>query len=386
MSGNDRDPCAPPAVSVVVPTYREADNIPMLVPRIHQALVGADLPAEIILVDDDSRDGTVEAVAALAARQLPVRLEVRTAERGLSSAVLHGFRQARGEFLVCMDADLSHPPEKIAELIAPLHSGEADFTIGSRYVAGASTDASWGLFRWLNSKVATLLARPLVRVKDPMSGFFALRRDRFEAAAELSPIGYKIGLELLVKTGARKTVEVPIHFADRVAGESKLNLSEQLKYLAHLQRLLHYERRRLSRLLRFCCVGGTGVVVDLLTLNVLLVLTGHFRVSRAVAILVAMTWNFVLNRRYTFGHARGGGWLAQYLRFVATCLLGGLINWWVSSLLVTCRPGSVLWVQASALAGIVCGTLSNFLFANYLVFPEPPTSASPPASQAKHQG
>jgi dolichol-phosphate mannosyltransferase len=223
----------PPAVSVVVPTYREVENIPALVARL-EALRAAGLDLELVLVDDDSRDGTEALVTSLG---LPwVRLVIRTADRGLSPAVVEGLRRARGELLVVMDADLSHPPEKIPELLAALRAG-ADFAVGSRFVAGGSTEAGWGLFRWLNSKVATLLARPLTTLRDPMAGFFALRRETFEAARALDPIGYKIGLELLVKCRCARVVEIPIRFLDRRLGESKLTLREQVNYLRHLARL-----------------------------------------------------------------------------------------------------------------------------------------------------
>ena len=231
---------ADPLVSIVVPTYREVGNIPRLVPEVSHALCSAGISFETILVDDNSRDGSEEAVAGLREQGYPVRMEIRTSERGLSSAVVRGFEQARGTYLVCMDADLSHPPSKIPEFIQLLESGEADFVLGSRYVPGGSTDAEWGVFRWINSKTATLLARPLVTVRDPMSGFFALPRLLFERTAGLSPVGYKIALELLVKTGARRAVEVPIRFADRTVGESKLNLREQWSYLRHLKRLFDH--------------------------------------------------------------------------------------------------------------------------------------------------
>lgn len=284
-----------------------------------------------------------------------------------------------------MDADLSHPPEKVPELIAGLQSGQADFVIGSRYVPGASMDAEWGLFRWLNSKVATLLALPLVRVKDPMSGFFALRRDVFLAAGDLSPIGYKIGLELLVKTGCTEPAEIPIHFANRTIGESKLSVVEQLKYLAHLGRLLDYKRPTASRFVRFCLVGGTVVVVDLATLNLMLYLTGQFKPSRAMAIAVAMTWNFVLNRRFTFSHARHRPWPVQYARFVGSCALGAVVNWLVSTGLVAWDPHSVLWIQVSALAGIASGTTSNFLLAYYLAFPETGATGNRATDRSRRQ-
>lgn len=228
-------------VSVVVPTYQEVENIRVLVERISGAMTAAAMAVEIIIVDDDSRDGTEKLVSELAGEGFSVRVEVRVNQRNLSTAVTDGFKLGVGEFLVCMDADLSHPPEKIPEMVGKLRSGESDFVLGSRYVAGGSTDAGWGLFRWVNSKAATILALPLVRVKDPMSGFFALRSETFESAASLSPIGYKIALELLVKCRCRNVVEVPIEFADRRFGQSKLNLSEQLKYIRHLGRLYRFK-------------------------------------------------------------------------------------------------------------------------------------------------
>jgi dolichol-phosphate mannosyltransferase len=226
-------------VSVIVPTYREAENLPVLVEAISRALAGHARGFEIIVVDDNSGDGTEEACARLAWGH-PLRLLVRRQERGLASAVVHGMNAARGTFLVVMDADLSHPPEALPALLAPLRAGRADFVIGSRYAPGGSTEEGWGLYRWLNSKVATLLAWPLARVRDPMAGFFALPRSLFRSAAALDPIGYKIGLELLVKCRCRNVVEAPIHFRNRLHGQSKLSLREQVNYLRHLGRLYRF--------------------------------------------------------------------------------------------------------------------------------------------------
>lgn len=225
------------SVSIVVPTYREAENIPILVPRIDQAMRDASLGYEAVIVDDDSDDGSTEAVASLAERGLPVRIIVRKGERGLSTAVIRGFDESSGQILICMDADLSHPPEVIPTMVQHIRSGEADFVLGSRFCEGGSTDADWGLFRWLNSKVAQILARPLSRLADPMSGFFALPRSVYEQAQGLNPIGYKIALELIVKCPVERIREVPIHFVDRRLGRSKLNVREQLNYLRHLSRL-----------------------------------------------------------------------------------------------------------------------------------------------------
>jgi dolichol-phosphate mannosyltransferase len=231
-----------PEVSVVVPTYKEATNIPLLVPAVSRALTAGGLSHEILLVDDNSGDGSVERAAELAdgPERWPVRMIVRRGERGLATAVVHGFRQAQGRVLVCMDADLSHPPESVPELVRPVLEGRAEFSLGSRYVRGGSIDEGWSAYRWLNSKFATLLARPLTRVRDPMAGFFALTREAFERSAPLDPIGYKIALELLVKAPIQAVAEVPIRFAQRRHGESKLTLKEQVNYIRHIGRLLRF--------------------------------------------------------------------------------------------------------------------------------------------------
>jgi dolichol-phosphate mannosyltransferase len=226
-------------LSVVVPTYREADNLRLLVPAVSRAIAATGRPGEIVVVDDDSPDDTRRVCEELARRH-PLRLLVRQHQRGLATAVLHGLRQSAGVVLVVMDADLSHPPEKIPELVAALEAG-AEFVIGSRYVAGGHTDEDWGWFRRLNSRVATALARGFTTAHDPMAGFFALRRATFLAARDLDPIGYKIALELIVKCGCRGVVEVPITFRNRVKGQSKLSLREQINYLRHLRRLYAYK-------------------------------------------------------------------------------------------------------------------------------------------------
>ena len=229
-------------MSVIIPTYREAENLPHLVPEITEALAGASLAGEIVVVDDDSNDGTEEACAELA-RTHPLRLIVRRDERGLSTAVIHGFRKATGDVLVCMDGDGSHPPSALPDMVTAVRDG-AEFVIGSRYVSGGSTEDDWGAFRWLNSKVATALSRPLTSARDPMAGYFALSRATFEQAAPLDPIGYKIGLELIVKCGCRNVHEVPIRFRNRRFGESKLSLKEMLNYVRHVGRLVGWKRAR----------------------------------------------------------------------------------------------------------------------------------------------
>jgi dolichol-phosphate mannosyltransferase len=164
---------------------------------------------------------------------LPIRLVVRTHDRGLSSAVVEGFAHAHAPVLLVMDADLSHPASTIPALYHAILKG-AEFAIGSRYVPGGGTDDRWSWYRWLNSKVAAMLARPLVPLQDPTAGFFALEQTLVQRCEHLNPIGYKIALEILVKSKATRIQEIPIFFQTRRFGKSKLKLKQQLLYLRHL--------------------------------------------------------------------------------------------------------------------------------------------------------
>jgi dolichol-phosphate mannosyltransferase len=363
-----------PYTSIVIPTFREAENLGMLVPRVFECLADAAISGELIIVDDDSGDGTADLCDRLR-RRYRVRLLTRKSERGLSTAVIHGMNHARGEVIVVMDADLSHPPEKIPELLHELASQHADFVIGSRYVKGGQVDQHWGLFRWLNSAVATALARPLTSAKDPMAGFFAIRRATFEAAAPLDPIGYKIGLELIVKCRCKQVVEVPIEFRDRVRGESKLSLRQQIDYLRHLKRLYDFRFGALARPIQFVFVGCTGMVIDLVSFSLLVNLL-DFGTARALAIWLAMTWNFWLNRRLTFAYALDRHPFPQYVLFCLSCLLGATVNWGVSFTLHRFVEFFSRAKILAALCGIVAGTGFNFLMSDRLVFRRPPRDAS----------
>lgn len=354
-------------LSVIVPTYREAENLSVLIPRLTRIFSDNDIDGEIIVVDDNSPDHTVEVINELAL-QHPARLIVRTTERGLSSAVIAGMRAATGEVLLCMDADLSHPPEDVPKLFAPISGGNTDFVIGSRYVAGGSTESGWGFGRWLNSKAATILAWPLTTTSDPMAGFFALRRSDFERCnSQLDPIGYKIGLELLVKTRPLHISEVPISFRNRLHGESKLSLREQLNYLTHLGRLYRFRFPRLSRFMTFGVVGACGVLVDLLIFLLLLRAGVSSGVATALAIWGAMTCNFEWNRRITFSD-RSRRWHRAYLAFCLSCLVGAGVNAGVRLSLMSSFSWFSQNAWGAALAGIVSGLVFNFSLCELFVF------------------
>ncbi|MCC7009118.1 MAG: glycosyltransferase family 2 protein [Acidobacteria bacterium] len=365
MSRRRLDAATSSSVTVVIPTYREAANLPHVLDRLADVRAAEGLALDVLVVDDDSRDGTVE---ILAARPEPwIRLIVRTRDRGLSAAVLDGLQQARGDVLVCMDADLSHPASAIPRMLDKLADG-ADFVLGSRYVDGGSTADDWGFLRWLNSRVATLLARPLTTVKDPMSGFFALRRTTFEGGRGYAPVGYKIGLELMVKCACERVVEVPIHFDDRRFGESKLTLRQQLLFLQHLRRLYIFKFGVWTQLTQFLIVGALGTAVNLGILTALLRVGLPTQGAVAAAILGAMVFNFVLNRRFSFAGARSAAWPRQLARFVGASSLGAIVNY-LGTMITLARftPGHP---QLAALVGIALGTGFNFIASRYLVFRE----------------
>ncbi len=355
-------------VSIIVPTFHEAENLPHLLQRISASLDSSKIDWEVIVVDDNSQDETVQVCESLAQTH-PLTLIVRTKERGLASAVVAGMKAAQSEFLLCMDADLSHPPEAIPSMIESFSDGKTDFVIGSRYVEGGSTDDDWGVFRWLNSIIATGLAKPLTSAKDPMAGFFALRRSDFQAAYEtLDPVGYKIGLELIVKCNCQKVTEVPIHFSDRQFGESKLSFKEQLNYLKHLSKLYDFKWPEATRFFRFGMVGFSGVFINLAALAVLLEFSMLAPVAMAVAIWIAMSWNFLLNREVTFHDRTTTNIGSEYVRFCMASLTGAALNWSVATLLWTTVPMFADSPTIAGLVGIVAGMFANFTLCRRFVF------------------
>jgi dolichol-phosphate mannosyltransferase len=352
---------APDSVTVVVPTYREAQNIPHLVARLQALRRSSGLDLELLLMDDDSEDGSAEIVSALELTW--VRLVTRKSNRGLSNAVLDGLTLAETDFVVVMDADLSHPPEKIPELLAALKSG-VDLAVGSRFADGGSTADDWGLFRWLNSRVATILAMPLTSISDPMSGFFAMRRSTFDTAPDLNPVGYKILLEIIVKCRCRLILEVPIHFDNRRFGSSKLTFKEQLRYFRHLRRLYTFRYGTWSHLAQFLVVGASGLAVNLLTLTALLSLHVAKKPAVAVAIVLSMIWNFSLNRRFSFSYARDQSVIRQFLGFTAACSVGAVVNYLTTMTLWQMLP----YKQLAAVGGVLAGTFFNFAASRFVIF------------------
>lgn len=223
--------------SIIVPVYNEAGNIKTLIEQLKKELSDLFSSTEIIFVDDNSSDNTAEIVGKIMDVLHNVKLESRKNERGLSSAVVHGFKSASGQRLVCMDGDLQHPPAVVVKLLEALEGG-ASFVVATRYFPGTDIYRTWSRLRILISKVAQALAFPISRTSDPMSGFFALSKPCFMRAMtnNVNCSGFKIGLELLVKSEVKTSEikEVGYKFGKRVHGQSKLTSAVVIHYLTDL--------------------------------------------------------------------------------------------------------------------------------------------------------
>ena len=231
-----------PTLALVVPTYNERDRLPELVRAIFAAYDSAGIHGELVIVDDNSPDGTGNVADELARGGLPIRVIHRGGKLGLGTAVVEGFNAAEAEIVGVIDADLSHPPDLVPRMLAVMQEENADVVIGSRYIRGGGT-ANWEMSRALMSKFACLMARGLTPVRDATSGFFLMRRDRARGVT-ISAGGFKICLELLIRSEPRLVIEVPYTFTGRTAGESKMNLKEATGYLRQLRDLYAYRRRR----------------------------------------------------------------------------------------------------------------------------------------------
>ena len=231
-------------VSVVIPTYNEAAGIERLIVALSGIFGAAGIRGEIVIVDDNSPDGTGTVVDSLAQKH-PVRCVHRAGKLGLSSAVIDGWKTCSSPILGVMDADFSHDPTIVPKLVDAIRSGACELAIGSRYVSGGGI-SNWPWRRQVTSKVAILFARPLTKVRDITSGFLFLRRDVIDRV-ELDPIGFKIGLEVIMKGKYRAFTEVPYVFTDRTSGTSKLNSGEIFNYLKQLRKIYAGGRRSKER-------------------------------------------------------------------------------------------------------------------------------------------
>jgi dolichol-phosphate mannosyltransferase len=362
-------------ISLIIPTYNERDNIKPLVERIHRALSRHNY--EIVFIDDNSSDGTAERAESLS-EEYPVKVVVRRNKRGLASAVVDGLSQVSGEVIAVMDADLQHPPEVITDLFNGIENG-ADIVVASRYIEGGGCQG-WSLTRRLISKGAIFLAHLLLpatrRVSDPMSGFFMFNKDAV-TNAQLNPAGFKILLEMLIVGKFQNVVEAPYTFVTRERGKSKLSARQQIDYLKHIFSLMK-RSGELARFIKFCLVGGSGVIVNYGLYWLLTRFAGFTPIddiaaggiasgnlALTISIEASIITNFLLNNYFTFADRKArkaGAFFRALLNFNLICIIGGLIQIGVANLFAVIIGVSDL---IAVLAGIFVATLWNFFLNNW---------------------
>ena len=354
-------------MSIIVPTFNEAENLPHLTAALSNVLDG--ITYELLIADDRSEDATKTVVTDLA-KDDPIRLiEAGDRPRDLSLSVLDGIDAAQYTTLLVMDADLSHPPEMIPSMLAAIQSDPASFVLGSRYISGGSFDRDWSMWRFVNSHIATLIARPLVTCRDPMSGFFLFNRDRIDRS-RLRPLGYKIGLELMVRGDFSGVVEVPILFKDRQIGESKMNLQQQIKYLRHIRRLYLHKFGNLAEFFHFGAVGASGFLIDVSFYFLLQFLGLSHVMARAISFWPAVSWNWALNRISTFGERERRPKARQWFEFVGTSLFGFAINWGTYTYLTTNSGFFDEYKVLALITGIISASFFNFAASSLFVYSE----------------
>ncbi len=350
-------------LTIVVPTFNERANVAKLVEKL-QGLLG-DAGWEVIFVDDDSPDATASVVREIALRDARVRLLHRLGRRGLASACIEGMLASTAPYVAVMDADLQHDERLLPDMLQELRDGHLDVVVGSRHVASGSL-GDWSGKRRLASRVATTLSALVLKadLKDPMSGFFMLRRGLIdEVARDLSGIGFKILLDIFIS--ARRPLrfkELPYRFGTRVAGSSKLDSMVASEYILMLLDKL-VGRYVPIRFIPFAFIGGLGVFVHMAVLFALFRGFGlSFIAGQTTATLLAMTFNFFLNNLFTYRDRRLRGWglLRGWLSFTLACSVGAVANVGIATYLFHATPEGGPWWVVSAAAGILVGAVWNY--------------------------
>lgn len=372
-------------LSIVLPTYNESQNITKMLDSIADTLP-ADAPAEIIVVDDNSPDGTGDIASRHTVSNGNKKLRVQVIRRpdklGLSSAILAGVQSAAGDIVVVMDGDFSHPPNAIPAMVEELQGSEYDIIVASRYVKGGSV-IGWPFKRRLMSKGATKIAQVGlgIDVNDPMSGFFAFRRSIIDGI-KFDAIGYKMLLEILVKAKGARVKELPYTFTNRREGSSKLDSSVVLDYFRAVWKLYRYGRsvapgerrtsvRFLSKAGRFYTVGATGLLVNYLAsllFNTALPQLWYIYAT-VIGIVVSMTSNFLLNKLWTFEDRDFDPkkTALQYGMFLGFSSLGALIQ--LGMLYVLVESYAVDYPPALILA-VATASVGNFVLNKKWTFKE----------------
>ncbi len=357
-----------PELSIIVPTFNERDNVPLVVAHLREVLRGCAW--EVIFVDDNSPDGTAEAAKALGAADARVRCLRRIGRRGLSGACLEGMLASQARFVAVMDADLQHDETLIPAMLATLRQGAAELVVGTRYAPKGDADEGFSPDRLRLSQLGTRMARVIlgVQLSDPMSGFFMLRRDVLERLApRLSTQGFKLLLDVVASAGKDlRVAELPYSFRSRLRGESKLDARVAFDFLGLVLAKATNDAVSL-RFLFFSAVGLFGIMVHFAVLAAGIDGVGWpFSIAQTVATLVAIASNFVLNNAFTYRDQRlvGRQFFVGLARFYVVSIIGAVSNVGVGSWLFDSQQK--WWV--AGLGGAVMGLVWNYVVASLVVW------------------
>lgn len=349
----------PLQLAVIIPVLNERDNVVPLLSKL--ALTLADIEWEAIFVDDGSTDGTPARVEEIAKEDRRIRLIRRVGRRGLSSAVVEGFMSSIAPVLAVIDGDMQHDEAALPKLYQAIAKDGSDVAVGTRYASGGSV-GEWSKGRTSISQLATRLAMPITksRISDPMSGFFAIRRDRFiDAAPHLSTAGFKILLDVMASAPTElKVSEIPYTFRTRVAGDSKLDSAVALAF-AELLLEKTVGRWVPVKLVMFGGIGALGSIIHLSVLWLVLnPLDQAFTLAQSLGVAIAMLFNFTLNNQLTYRDRRltGTRWIKGFISFSLVCSVGAVANVGIGSLL---HGQSTAWWLAG-LAGAAVGSIWNY--------------------------
>lgn len=351
-------------LSIVIPTYNEKENLGVLIKEIYSELDKNKINGEIIVVDDNSPDRTSELVKEFMKKYKNLKLISRKGKLGLSSAVLEGFKISNSPVVGVIDADLSHPADKIPKMFNLIKKGKADFVIGSRYVKGGKI-VGWGLLRKVLSRGATILAKPFTSVKDPMTGFFMLEKNLIDYN-KINSQGFKILLELLLKCKPKKVVEVPITFVNRVSGKSKAGFGEIFYYLGNLLSYRKYVRKAYREFFKYAIVGFTGAILNLFFLYFFTSVIGiYYLLSATFSFIIAVTNNYFLNKVWTFKESLREKVFVKWSKFLLISLLGLSVN---LAFLYLFTSVFGIYYLVSQIFAIILATVVNFLGNKFWTF------------------
>ena len=354
-------------LSVVVPTYNERGNVAELIKRLDATLKG--IAWEVIYVDDNSPDGTADAVKMIARNDPRVRCLRRVGRRGLAGACIEGMLSSSAPYVAVMDADLQHDETQLPAMLAKLQSGEYDLIGATRYVEGGDS-SSFSAARSKISKLATKITQKVLgtELSDPMSGFFMMRRETFdEMVPRLSPVGFKILLDIATASEGLRIGEQAYSFGKRFDGESKFNMQIGVEFLGLVLSKLTNGLVD-PRFIFFAIVGLTGVAINLAVLNLAMVLHpgAGFEWAKTLATGIAMLWNFVLNNNFTYRDRRLKG-LGLVRGFVGFCIFGAIGAVTDIGLASQLYVHHETWLVAG-LAGSIVGVLWNYAMSSMFIW------------------